>query len=100
MHQISTVENPAARIDTDPIVSVEPLPAEEAAKYTYYDDWEQLSDPPDAGEVDDRRSDSSDFEETYLKRKKKKNKVFYKNTVLWADNDMSISKINVVMWTC
>ena len=41
----------------------------------YYDDWENISDPPDAGEIDDRNSDSSDFEETYIKKKKKKSKV-------------------------
>jgi len=32
-------------------------------------DWEHLSEPPDAGEIDQRNSDSSDFEETYIKRK-------------------------------
>ena len=32
-------------------------------------DWDHLSEPPDAGEIDQRNSDSSDFEETYIKRK-------------------------------
>jgi len=32
-------------------------------------EWEHLSEPPDAGEIDQRNSDSSDFEETYIKRK-------------------------------
>ena len=32
----------------------------------------KLSEPPDAGEIDRRNSDSSDFEETYIKKKGKK----------------------------
>lgn len=40
----------------------------------YYEDWENISEPPDAGEIDDRNSDSSDFEETYIKKRKKKGK--------------------------
>ena len=38
----------------------------------YYDDWENLSEPLDAGEIEHRDSDSSDFEDTYIKKKRKK----------------------------
>lgn len=41
----------------------------------YYDDWENISEPPDAGEIEHRDSDSSDFEETYTKKRKKRGKV-------------------------
>lgn len=40
-----------------------------AYREEYYNDWENLSEPPDAGEIDQRNSDSSDYEETYVKRK-------------------------------
>ena len=42
----------------------------------YYEDYENLSEPPDAGEIEHRDSDSSDFEETYVKKKKRKAKVW------------------------
>jgi len=38
----------------------------------YYNEWENSSDPPDAGEIDHRNSDSSDFEETYIKKKSRR----------------------------
>ena len=41
--------------------------------YSYYDEWENSSEPLDAGEIENRESDSSDFEDTYLKRKRKRN---------------------------
>jgi len=48
-------------------------------------DWEHLSEPPDAGEIDQRNSDSSDFEETYIKRKtrRKDKKVNHHTVVLF-----------------
>ena len=73
MHQISAVENPAVMpADTEvppeptPVVMLEPL------KDEFYDEWDDVSDPPDAGEIDAHNSDSSDFEQTYIKRKKRK----------------------------
>ncbi len=61
-HKISAVENPA--LET----------VEETSRDQWYDDMDNLSDPPDAGEIDDNSS-SSDFEDTYIKKKKKKKKV-------------------------
>lgn len=66
-HKISTVENPAA---------AETTAAEENSRDQWYDDLDGLSDPPDAGEIDDNSS-SSDFEDTYIKKKKKKKKVLF-----------------------
>lgn len=66
MHQINTVENPAI------------CKEEEGEKYSenskdrWYDDYDNLSEPPDAGEMVDDQSDISDYEETYIKKKKKK----------------------------
>ena len=72
MHQISAVENPAVKAaDMDSSVKDQ----DETSKDQWYDDYDELDDPPDAGEIDERNSDSSDYEETYIKRKKKK-KVF------------------------
>lgn len=54
-------------------------------------DWEHLSEPPDAGEIDQRNSDSSDFEETYIKRKtrRKDKKVCHLlSTVLIIQGDL------------
>ena len=49
-------------------------------------DWEHLSEPPDAGEIDQRNSDSSDFEETYIKRKtrRKDKKVISARSFVWC----------------
>jgi len=69
MHQINAVENPAAPetpVVPEPVASTATWPQE------YYDEWDNLSEPPDAGEIDDRHSDSSDYEQTYIKKKKKK----------------------------
>ncbi len=60
-HKISTVENPAVE------------QVEETSRDGWYD-IDNLSEPPDAGEIDDNSS-SSDFEDTYIKKKKKKKKV-------------------------
>uniref|UniRef100_Q6DJ77 D4, zinc and double PHD fingers family 2 n=1 Tax=Xenopus tropicalis TaxID=8364 RepID=Q6DJ77_XENTR len=69
VHQISTVENPSIVADNDS----KDLPYEEVSyREEYYNEWENLSEPPDAGEIDRRNSDSSDFEETYIKKKGKK----------------------------
>ena len=70
MHQISAVENPAVVVET-PVIP-EPAPGPSTWREEYYDEWDNLSEPPDAGEIDDRHSDSSDFEQTYIKKKKKK----------------------------
>jgi len=52
-------------------------------------DWEHLSEPPDAGEIDQRNSDSSDFEETYIKRKtrRKDKKVQFTRSLLQGCSD-------------
>ena len=50
---------------------------EENSRDQWYDDLDNLSEPPDAGEIDDNSS-SSDFEDTYIKKKKKKKKVRYR----------------------
>ncbi|XP_078317721.1 zinc finger protein ubi-d4-like isoform X9 [Crassostrea virginica] len=66
VHQISTVENPAI------------CKEEEGEKYSenskdrWYDEIDDISEPPDAGEMVDDQSDISDYEETYIKKKKKK----------------------------
>ena len=60
-HQITSVENPAVENG-----------ALKDAEDHYYDEWDQLSEPPDAGEIDRRDSDSSDYEDSYSKRRKKK----------------------------
>lgn len=69
LHPISAIENPAVIADSDSknVIFEEPVYREE-----YYNEWENLSEPPDAGEIDHRNSDSSDFEETYIKKKAKK----------------------------
>ncbi|XP_021346607.1 zinc finger protein DPF3-like isoform X2 [Mizuhopecten yessoensis] len=78
MHQISTVENPAIRGE----IHVEDLEYKsESSKDRWYDEYENLSEPPDAGEIVDDQSDISDFEETFIKKKKKKsNRGRKKNT--------------------
>ena len=38
----------------------------------YYEDWDNVSEPLDAGEIEHRESDSSDFEDTYIKKKRRK----------------------------
>ncbi|XP_061166136.1 zinc finger protein ubi-d4-like isoform X1 [Saccostrea echinata] len=66
MHQINTVENPAICKEE------EGEKFSETSKDRWYDDFDNLSEPPDAGEMVDDQSDISDYEETYIKRKKKK----------------------------
>ncbi len=73
------MENPAAakideKHDTLAATGVAPLEESYREESYYYEDWENISEPPDAGEIDDRHSDSSDFEETYIKKKKKASK--------------------------
>ena len=63
MHQISTVENPAIRIEEE---------KSDLSKDAWYEDYEEIDEPPDAGEMVDDQSDISDYEETYVKRRKKK----------------------------
>ena len=68
MHQISTVENPAARTEGDEFSELR----SETSKDRWYDEYDEYMEPPDAGEVCDDQSDISDFEETFIKKKKKK----------------------------
>ena len=69
MHQISTVENPAVKGgETDDF----PELRSETSKDRWYDDYDEYMEPPDAGEVCDDQSDISDFEETFIKKKKRK----------------------------
>lgn len=42
------------------------------SKDSWYKDYEDMVEPPDAGEIDDPESDYEDYEEVFLKRKKKK----------------------------
>lgn len=63
------MENPAVTADSD---SKDVNFEEPSYREEYYNEWENLSEPPDAGEIDHRNSDSSDFEETYIKKKGKK----------------------------
>lgn len=62
MHQISTVENPAARLEDE----------KADVSKDWYEEFDDLDEPPDAGEMVDDQSDISDYEETYIKRRKKK----------------------------
>ncbi len=65
-------------LPTDPkdttVSTTDGVTAEENSRDQWYDDFENLSEPPDAGEIDEN-SDSSDFEDSYIKKKKKKKKV-------------------------
>ena len=72
MHQISTVENPAVKGEADD--NFPELRSETSKDRWYYEDDEYM-EPPDAGEVCDDQSDISDFEETFIKKKKRK--VYY-----------------------
>ena len=56
--------------------------ANETSKDRWYEEIDDLSDPPDAGEIDERNSDSSDYEETYVKRRKKKKVMTTLNKIL------------------
>ena len=69
MHQISTVENPAVRDNDD---FPELRERSETSKDKWYDDYDEYMEPPDAGEVCDDQSDISDFEDQFIKKKKKK----------------------------
>ncbi|CAH1791033.1 unnamed protein product [Owenia fusiformis] len=68
MHQISAIENPAALRHEES----QPEELVENAKIQWYDEFENISEPPDAGEIDEKGSDSSDYEELYAKKKKKR----------------------------
>lgn len=69
LHQISAVENPAARFE-DTTDSMDMMG--ESSKDRWYDELENNSEPPDTGEFEDRQSDISDYEETLVKKKKRK----------------------------
>lgn len=69
MHQISAIENPAVRrgeADDDR----EDLKSENS-KDKWYEEVENISEPPDVGEAVDYHSDISDYEEIIRKKKKK-----------------------------
>ncbi|CAE1290987.1 DPF2 [Acanthosepion pharaonis] len=69
MHQISAIENPAVRrgeADDDR----EDLKSENS-KDKWYEEVENISEPPDVGETVDYHSDISDYEEIIRKKKKK-----------------------------
>ena len=72
MHQINAIENPAAQNSVEGLVD---LPSDSSKDKWYVDDMETISEPPDAGEFDERNSDSTDYEEAFIKKKKKKTKV-------------------------
>ena len=84
MHQISAVENPAVSTKEESREQYEEPYKEQSYGYQYYDDWDQLEEPLDAGEIDARHSDSSDFEDPYVKKKKKKPKVVCTYVVLFS----------------
>lgn len=71
IHPTSVVENPVVTKEVDTSLLKE-LESAENSKEKWYDDFEELDEPRDAGEIDERNSDSSDYEEAYIKRKKKK----------------------------
>ncbi|XP_052688890.1 zinc finger protein ubi-d4-like isoform X2 [Crassostrea angulata] len=66
VHQINTVENPAICKEE------EGEKYSESSKDRWFEEYDNLSEPPDAGEMVDDQSDISDYEETYIKKKKKK----------------------------
>ncbi|XP_060553474.1 zinc finger protein DPF3-like isoform X2 [Ruditapes philippinarum] len=70
MHQISTVENPAARTEAEEFGDLK----SETSKDKWYDDYDEYMEPPDAGEMCDDQSDISDFEQEYIKKRKRKGK--------------------------
>lgn len=83
VHQISMVENVSVtKVDSQSNEEVgnERLAAllsggtivDDTSKESWYKDYEDASEPPDAGEIEDPDSDFEDYEETYIKKKKKK----------------------------
>ena len=86
-HKISAVENPAVEA------------TEENSRDQWYDDLDNLSEPPDAGEIDDNSS-SSDFEDTYIKKKKKKKKVCYQSKIYRISVNLLTVAQNVLFLIC
>lgn len=82
LHQISVVENsntPKAESQSNDEIGSERLAAllsggavDETSKESWFKDYEEVNEPPDAGEIEDQDSDYEDYEETYVKKKKKK----------------------------
>ncbi|KAG1651007.1 Zinc finger protein neuro-d4 [Nymphon striatum] len=83
VHQISMVENVGVtkvESQSNEEVGNERLAAllsggtvvDDTSKESWYKDFEDASEPPDAGEIEDPDSDFEDYEETYIKKKKKK----------------------------
>ncbi|GAB1601024.1 zinc finger protein ubi-d4-like isoform X1 [Argonauta hians] len=68
MHQISAIENPAIRRGEED--EREDLKSENS-KDKWYEEVENISEPPDVGEGVDYHSDVSDYEEIIRKKKKK-----------------------------
>ncbi|XP_067134973.1 zinc finger protein ubi-d4 isoform X3 [Centruroides vittatus] len=69
MHQISVMENSAAQVEGD-VESADKLT--EDSKDSWYKDFDEASDPPDIGELDDGDSDYDEYEDSYLRKKKRK----------------------------
>ncbi|XP_005100689.1 zinc finger protein ubi-d4 isoform X2 [Aplysia californica] len=65
MHQISAVENPAHKIDENDFETVEGTEA-------WFDDYDDLGEPPDDGAMVDDQSDISDFEDSLKGKRRKK----------------------------
>ena len=59
------------KLDIDPKID-DMVNMSESSKDRWYEDIDDVSEPPDAGEIDEPNSDSSDYEEIYVKKKKKK----------------------------
>lgn len=79
LQRISTAENPAivgirCNMEKQQSQTVDSPSRENSRDKWYVEDYDELDEPPDAGEIDDPNSDSSDFEDQFVKRKRKKNK--------------------------
>ena len=93
MNQANPVDNTVTSVDSDSkdmdesTSGATSLATSGAPVHRDEYDWEHLSEPPDAGEIDQRNSDSSDYEETYIKRKtrRKEKKVIHSESVSHCD---------------
>lgn len=72
MHQISSIENPAARREEDERSDIQ---KSENSKERWYDDVDNGSDTADMNDIVDYQSDISDYEETIKKKKRPNQKV-------------------------
>lgn len=65
MHQISAVENPVHRIDDHDFDHLD-------GADVWYDELDELGEPPDDGAIVDDQSDISDYEDSLRGRKRRK----------------------------